>query len=55
MPCCVGPASGGGGGGVPGRRAGEAETSEIFVFWSPLKIFFTKRPMPKRLLKIDYF
>ena len=28
---------------------------EIFVFWSLLKTFFTKRPMPKRLLKIDHF
>ena len=28
---------------------------EIFVFWSLLKIFFTKRSMPKRLLKIDHF
>jgi len=27
----------------------------IFAFWSILKTFFTKRPMPKRLLKIDHF
>ena len=31
------------------------ESGEIFVFWSLLKIFFTKRHMPKRLLKIDHF
>ena len=31
------------------------EASEIFAFWSLLKIFFTKIPMPKRLLKIDHF
>ena len=29
--------------------------SEIFAFWSLLKTFFTKRPMPKHLLKIEYF
>jgi len=28
---------------------------EIFAFWSLLKTFFTKRHMPKRLLKIDHF
>ena len=29
--------------------------SDIFIFWSLLKTFFTKRPQPKRLLKIDHF
>ena len=28
---------------------------EIFVFWSLLKTFFTKRPTPKRFLKMDHF
>jgi len=28
---------------------------EIFAIWSLLKTFFTKRPMAKRLLKIDHF
>ena len=29
--------------------------SEIFAFWSVLKTFFAKRPILKRLLKIDHF
>ena len=33
----------------------ELNVSEIFVFWSLLKTFFTKRPKTKRLLKIDHF
>ena len=28
---------------------------EIFIFWSLLKTFFTKRPTPKRFSKIDHF
>ena len=36
-------------GPAPGRKG------DIFVFWSLLKTFFTKRPTPKHLLKIDHF